>query len=157
MTRANEAFHELYHEITGRRPEPNAAEILGADPSLRGACVAGPARAACVETTTLAAAELLCAWGTKPGLSTVDGQHAALSFGSERWLRVNGAPPGDVWAELSGDHRAADGWVRLHCNYPHHARAVCRALAVPPDRAAVAEAVSLRPALEIEEGVLAAG
>lgn len=87
----------------------------------------------------------------------MDGRIAALAFGSERWLRIGGAPPAAAWAELSGDYRAADGWVRLHCNYPQHARAACRALSVPADRTAVAEAVSLRPALEIEEGVLAAG
>ncbi len=28
---------------------------------------------------------------------------------------------GAGWADLSGDYRAADGWVRLHCNYPQHA------------------------------------
>ncbi|HEX4724336.1 MAG TPA: CoA transferase [Pseudonocardiaceae bacterium] len=157
MTTANDVFRALYQEIAGRGPEPDEAEILGADPALPGEFLVGPAAAACVATTTLSAAELLQARGTKPGQVTVDGRHAALAFGSERWLRVGDRPPADVWAELSGDYRAADGWVRLHCNYPQHARAACRALSVPADRAAVAAAVSLRPAIEIEEGVLAAG
>lgn len=155
MGKANEVFRDLYHEVAGR--EPDDGVIIGDPPALPGGFLVGPAAAACVATTTLAATDLLRARGTEPGPVTVDARAAAMAFGTERWLRVNGAPAGEVWAELSGAYPAADGWVRLHCNYPHHALAACRALSVPADRAAVAEAVSLRPALEIEEGVLAAG
>jgi crotonobetainyl-CoA:carnitine CoA-transferase CaiB-like acyl-CoA transferase len=155
MGKANEVFRDLYRDVAGRGPDDRV--IIGDPPALPGGFLVGPAAAACVATTTLAAADLLRARGTEPGPATVDARAAAIAFGTERWLRVNGAPAGEVWAELSGAYPAADGWVRLHCNYPHHARAACRALSVPADRAAVAEAVSLRPALEIEEGVLAAG
>lgn len=55
-------------------------------------------------------------------------------------------------APLSGDYRAADGWVKLHCNYPHHEAAVC---AVLGDDVA-AEVVRL-PAVSVAEAVLAAG
>jgi crotonobetainyl-CoA:carnitine CoA-transferase CaiB-like acyl-CoA transferase len=155
MGKANEVFRDLYQQVAGR--EPDGGVILGDAPALPGGFLIGPAAAACVATTNLAAADLLRAKGSEPGPVTVDARAAALAFGTERWLRVNGEPPGEVWAELSGDYPAADGWVRLHCNYPLHARAACRALSVPADRDAVAEAISLRSALEIEEGVLAAG
>ncbi|GAB3877475.1 hypothetical protein GCM10029964_026640 [Kibdelosporangium lantanae] len=50
-----------------------------------------------------------------------------------------------------------DGWVRLHCNYPHHLAAVTTALGTSVDRDEVAAAVARRPALEVEEAVVAAG
>lgn len=157
MPGSNDVLAGLYELVAGRRPAAGEVVFQGDDVSLPGPFRVAPAAAACVATATLAAADLLRARGIEPGLSTVDSRAAALAFGSERWLRIDDTPPAGVWAELSGDYRAADGWVRLHCNYPHHARAAARALSVPPDRDAVAEAVSLRRALEIEEGVLAAG
>jgi len=157
MRGSTDVFAEVYEGIAGRRPDPDEVRFESGVPSLPGPFLVGPAAAACVAAATLCAADLLRARGTESGPVTVDGRHAALAFGSERWLRVDGVPSTDVWAELSGDYQAADGWVRLHCNYPQHARAACRALSVPADKAAVAEAVSLRAALEIEEGVLAAG
>lgn len=150
-------FADLYQQVAGRRPDPAEAVVVGDDPFLPGRFRVTAAAAACVATTTVAAAELFRARGGDPGRVTVQARHAAVGFGSEGLLRVDGRPAGAGWADLSGDYRAVDGWVRLHCNYPLHAEAACRALAVPPDRAAVAEAVSLRPAVEIEESVIAAG
>jgi crotonobetainyl-CoA:carnitine CoA-transferase CaiB-like acyl-CoA transferase len=148
---------DLHQQVAGRRPDPAEVAVVGGDPLLPGRFRVDAAAIACVGTATLAAAELYRARGGDPGRVTVDARHAALAFATERWLRVDGRVPGAIWAELSGDYRAADGWVRLHCNYERHARAACAALAVPADRTAVTEAVSSRRALEIEEGVLAAG
>ncbi|GAA3038486.1 CoA-transferase family III [Actinokineospora globicatena] len=119
--------------------------------------VAGPYRVAhlaarCVGLVTTAAADLLRDRGTDPGEVSVDLRHAAESFRSERHLLVNGAPVGDLWAPLSGDYRAADGWLRLHCNYPHHEAAVRSVLGDD-----VAVAVARRPATEVVDAVLAAG
>lgn len=149
-----DVFADLYQQVAGSRPD---ATITGDDPLLPGRFRVAAAAAACVGTTTLAAAELMRARGGDPGPVTVDARHAAVAFGSEGLLRVDGGPSGAGWADLSGVYRASDGWIRLHCNYPPHAKAACRALAVPQDKAAVTEAVALRPALEIEEGVIAAG
>src|SRR5690606_29361192 len=43
----------------------------------------------------------------------------AAGFAAFDHLRVDGEPV-EAWAELSGFVRAADGWVRLHGNFPHH-------------------------------------
>lgn len=80
---------------------------------------------------------------------------AAASFDSIRRLRVNGAPP-DIWAPMSGFHRAGDGWVRLHANYPHHAQALLAGLGIT-DASRLGDAVLERAALDVEDQVRAAG
>ncbi|TVT06368.1 CoA transferase [Amycolatopsis bartoniae] len=111
------------------------------------------AAAQSVAAATLAAAELVRLKGIDPGEVSVDRRHAAAVFRSERYVRVDGEPPAALWEPLSGDYRAADGWVRLHCNYPHHAEAACRALGTRD----LAAAVATRTAWDVQEAVVAAG
>ncbi|NJC72108.1 carnitine dehydratase [Planosporangium thailandense] len=135
---------------------PGALEISGDAPVLASAYQVDAAAAAAVAATTLTAGRLWHARGGPAPRAYVDVRHAALAFRSERYLRIDGeAPP--VWADLSGDYRAADGWVRLHANYPAHRDAIVRALDVPAERARVAEAVAGRAAAAVEEAVAAAG
>jgi crotonobetainyl-CoA:carnitine CoA-transferase CaiB-like acyl-CoA transferase len=117
----------------------------------------GSAAAACVQTATEAAAELFHVRGGDPGPVSVDVRHAAAAFRSERYLRVDGKPFDAIEDPLTGNYRAADGWVRLHCNYPHHLAAVATALGTSVDQAEVAAAVAGRSALDVEEAVVAAG
>lgn len=88
----------------------------------------------------------------------IDGDRVATAFSSERWLRVDGAAP-DVWAPLSGFRRAADGWVRTHANFPHHAAALRRALGLPPNARGelVDRAIAERAAADVEAAVTSAG
>ncbi|WP_235926023.1 CoA transferase [Actinokineospora pegani] len=101
---------------------------------------------------TEAAAAVLAERGTTPGPVSVDPLHALESFRSERHLLADGAPVGELWAPLSGNYRTADGWVRLHCNYPHH-EAAARGL-YGDDLAPV---LATLPAEQVEWDVLAAG
>jgi len=111
---------------------------------------------AAVAATTVTAGRLWRLRGGPPPRAHVDVRHAALAFRSERYLRIGGqAPP--MWADPSGDYRAADGWVRLHANYPAHRDAVLHALGVPDDRDRVAAAVRGRTALAVEDAVVSAG
>lgn len=57
----------------------------------------------------------------------VDPVRVAVAYRSDRYLIVDGAPP-PVWSPLSGFWRSADGWIRTHGNYPHHADALRRGL-----------------------------
>ncbi len=87
-------------------------------------------------------------------LSTRD---AEVAFCSEQYLRANGEAPA-AWAPLSGDYLAKDGrYVRLHCNFPHHAAAAARALGCDESKDAFVHAVAQLPGLEVEEAVVAAG
>jgi crotonobetainyl-CoA:carnitine CoA-transferase CaiB-like acyl-CoA transferase len=86
----------------------------------------------------------------------LDTREAAAAFKSEAYVRVDGKAPGDLWASLSGDYRAGDGrWIRLHCNFEHHAQAALRTLGAKNDRAAVERAVAKWNAVELEEAVIA--
>lgn len=61
-------------------------------------------------------------------------------------------PP--LWDAVAGDYRAADGWIRLHTNAPHHRDAALAVLGVAADRAAVARAVARWRADELEAAVV---
>lgn len=148
---------ELWAELTGRRPDADAIAISGREDVLPGRFRVAAAAGACVGVTTHAAAELLRRRGIPVGGVSAELRHAAAAFQSERLLRVDGGPAGDVWSPLSGDYRAADGWVRLHCNYPHHEAAVCRAMVVRHDRAELADAVAAATSWQVQEDVVAAG
>src|SRR4051794_20754757 len=76
----------------------------------------------------------------------VDPVHAAVAFRSERHLRINGEAPA-FWDPLTGDYRAADGVVRLHCNYPAHRAAAQTVLPT----------LAQRRAVDVETAVHAAG
>lgn len=150
----NDAVAAVFGELGA--PVPGPLEVTGDGPVLASAYQVDVASAAAVAATTLAAGRLWRARGGPAPRARVDVRHAALAFRSERYLRIDGEAPA-VWADLSGDYRAADGWVRLHANYPAHRDAILRALDVPDDRERVAAAVAARPAVDVEDAVVAAG
>lgn len=95
--------------------------------------------------------------GVRAEAVALDTRAAAIAFRSERYLRIDGKARPD-WAPLSGDYQAGDErWVRLHCNFPHHAQAALRALHCEDSKEAVTQAVRARAAIEIEESVLEQG
>jgi crotonobetainyl-CoA:carnitine CoA-transferase CaiB-like acyl-CoA transferase len=143
----------LWKDVTGTDLGP--VTFTGDDHPLPGPYRVGDAAAACVAATTLAAAELVRERGGHPKPVEVHIGHAAEAFRSEAHLSVAGEEPGALWASLSGNYEAADGWVRLHANYPHHAEAILRALGTDAD--GVRAAVAARTAVEVEDAVLAAG
>nr|WP_225312197.1 CoA transferase [Microbispora cellulosiformans] len=96
--------------------------------------------------------------GSRDPEVAIDVRHAAVAFQSERHFRTDGKAM-DVWAALSGDYPASDGWVRLHCNFDHHRDAALRALGLAPGsgREAVERACAGRAAVEVEEAVVREG
>ena len=92
--------------------------------------------------------------GRRAGIS-FDSAGVAAAFASFAHLRINNQPI-QGFAPLSGFRRTADGWVRLHANYPHHEAALRAALEVRgPEQ--VDAAVRSRTAAEVEEAVTARG
>lgn len=84
-----------------------------------------PSRLATAELAWASVASVLFSVGIDK--SALDPDRIALSYRSDRFLRVDGVTP-DVWSPYSGFWPAADGWIRTHGNYPHHAAALLGAL-----------------------------
>jgi crotonobetainyl-CoA:carnitine CoA-transferase CaiB-like acyl-CoA transferase len=125
-------------------------ELTGADPILPSSFAVGTAAQASIAASTLAAAEVWRLRGGAPQAVRVDMRHAAVEFRSERHLRINGELPADPWDKIAGLYRCADGWVRLHTNFPHHRDGVLDILGCAYERAAVAAALSNWQAEEFE-------
>lgn len=102
-------------------------------------------------------ASLLAATDRPVGIDT---RNVAVALRSERYLRRDGASPGNPFDPLSAFHRTSDGWIRLHANYAWHREAALAVLgcAEPDVPAAIAErgAVELETALHEADGVAAA-
>ncbi|GAA1622006.1 CoA transferase [Georgenia ruanii] len=161
-------------EPTAQWPELSSAPALRSDDAAAVVTVTGPRRiwggpldvealaVGSVREAARATAALADRRGVPHRLS-LDSRHVAAAFDDFRHLRVAGRAP-EAWAPLSTFYPAADGWVRVHANYPHHRRALLAALGVPADqaddgaaRAAVAAAVAALPAHTVETRVRAAG
>ena len=69
-------------------------------------------------------------------------RHAAVEFRSERYMRIDGKPPGPVWDKIAGVYRTGDGrMVRLHTNFPHHRDGILKLLGCDYTREAVQAAL----------------
>ncbi|HYH29401.1 MAG TPA: CoA transferase [Pseudonocardia sp.] len=85
----------------------------------------------------------------------VDTRALAVALRSERYVRLGGRPLGSPFDPLSAFHRTADGWLRLHANYPWHRAAALRVLGCA--EADVPAAIAERDALELEAALHDAG
>jgi crotonobetainyl-CoA:carnitine CoA-transferase CaiB-like acyl-CoA transferase len=80
---------------------------------------------------------------------------ASLWFGTS--LQPIGWQTPPVWDPIAGDYQAADGWIRLHTNAPHHRQAALSVLGTEADREVVAAAVRTWSAEALETAVVAQG
>lgn len=105
-----------------------------------------------------AAAAIAVAGLAAGGEVVVDRPLADAWFGPA--LRPVGWELPSPWDDLAGDYRAADGWVRIHTNAPHHRLAAILALEVGEggdERGRITATVTEMTALEVEEAVLDCG
>ncbi|OCX65440.1 acyl-CoA transferase [Thioclava sp. SK-1] len=86
---------------------------------------------------------------------TLDRRLALMWFSTT--LRPQGWDLPSLWDPIAGNYRAADGWVRLHTNAPHHRDAALGVLGCPAEREATAAAVRDWAKDALEESVVAAG
>jgi hypothetical protein len=91
------------------------------------------------------------------GRVALDTRRLAVAVRSERYLRRDGASPGAPFDPLSAFHRATDGWVRLHANYPWHRAAALRVLGCADDLDSVRRAIAGWAAVELETALHEAG
>lgn len=111
--------------------------------------------AASIAAAGLAATGLIARrHGQRPPL-LVDRRLASFWFGLS--LRPEGWTLPPAWDPIAGDYQAADGWIRLHTNAPHHRAAALAVLGVPVDKDQVARAVAGWTRNELEAAVVAQG
>jgi hypothetical protein len=143
----------------GGLPEAAAREvtIAGTDPVLATRFRVGAAGAAAIAAAAVAAAELWSLRSREPRQPiAIDLRHASAALRSGRYLRIDGAPPKDVFDRLSGFHATRDGRsVFLHCNFPHHRQAALTVLGLAANatRDAVAAAVRGWDGLSLEDAI----
>lgn len=110
---------------------------------------------AAVAIAGLALAEWTEARSGKLAAVTVDRRLASLWFGFSIAPQGWELPP--AWDPVAGDYLAADGWIRLHTNAPHHRAAALKVLGTRADRAAAARAVARWRADDLETAIVAEG
>ena len=135
-----------------------SVDLTGTEPALPSSFAMGTAAQASIAASALAAAEL---WRLRTGRRQrvgVNMRNAAIEFRSERYLRVDGKPPPELWDKIAGLYHCGDGsWVRLHTNFPHHRDGVLRLLGCAHDRAAVQRALERWEAAAFETAAAEAG
>ena len=148
----------LWRALGGEDARLDALHFSGPSGGLPSRFHVSELASATIGVATLAAAELWAA-RRKDALRTVsvDRRLAGAAFRCERLQQPVGWTLPAGWDPIAGDYETADGWIRLHTNYPYHREAVTRVLGVPADKQRVAAAVKSWNANELESAVVDAG
>jgi crotonobetainyl-CoA:carnitine CoA-transferase CaiB-like acyl-CoA transferase len=88
---------------------------------------------------------------------SLSAEHVAVAARSERYARRIGSDAGAAMAPLSRFWKAADGWVRLHANYPWHLRRALDVLGCEDHPDQVGQAIAARTTADLEDSFAAAG
>lgn len=139
-------LRQVWAELGGDPAAPDGLAVTGPPAVLRSTFDVTGAGVAAV------GASLLAATDHPVGLDT---RALAIALRSERYVLRSGASLGAPFDPLSAFHRTADGWLRLHANYPWHRAAALRVLGC--SEAQVPSAIAERTGVELEAAVHAAG
>jgi crotonobetainyl-CoA:carnitine CoA-transferase CaiB-like acyl-CoA transferase len=135
MQTPREILADLWTLAGGDPSALNAVTLTGEEPQLPSSFRLAAAAQVSLAAAGLAAAQI---WKLRSGQSqqvVVDMQHAVVECRSERYLRVDGKPPGPAWDAIAGIYKTRDQrFVRLHTNFRHHRDAVCKVLNCKPER-----------------------
>jgi len=94
---------------------------------------------------------------TAPRRAAVRVDRRLVSYWAGRSIKPEGWSVPPLWGGIAGDYLAADGWIKLHTNSPHHRKAALAALGVADDKETVRAAVARWHADELEAAILAQG
>jgi crotonobetainyl-CoA:carnitine CoA-transferase CaiB-like acyl-CoA transferase len=142
MQTPREILADLWTLAGGDAAALDDVTLTGEEPQLPSSFRVGASAQAGIAAAGLAAAQI---WKLRSGQSqnvAVDMRHAVIECRSERYLRVDGKPPGPTWDAIAGVYKTRDQrFVRLHTNFRHHRDAVCKVLNCEPEREAVQAAL----------------
>ncbi|VVE87067.1 CAIB/BAIF family CoA transferase [Pandoraea bronchicola] len=159
-------LHEMRLAIAGHNTSPLNAPInltISGNGALPCAFPYTDFATASIASATLAIAGLAAGPAGEYGLAdnaaipAVNVDRRLASFWFQTSLRAQGWASPPMWDPIAGDYRAADGWIRLHTNAPHHRAAALSVLGVDADRDAVARVVATWQADALETAVVAQG
>ena len=88
---------------------------------------------------------------------SLSAEHVAVAARSERYARRAGSDAGAQMAPLSRFFKTADGWVRLHANYPWHLRRALDVLGCQDHPGQAGQAIAARTTADLEDSFAAAG
>ena len=135
MQSPGEILADLWTLAGGDLAALNAVTLTGQEPQLPSSFRVAAAAQASIAAAGLAAAQLWKLRSGQPQDVAVDMRHAVVECRSERYLRVDGKPPGPTWDAIAGIYKTRDQrFVRLHTNFPHPRAAVCKVLNCRPER-----------------------
>ena len=109
MSEPQVALRHIWHVAGCEAGALGRVRLGGEESTLPGTFKVGTAAVASIAAGGLAAAEL---WRLRTGMGqtvSVETRTAATAFRSERYLRVDGRPAGELWSGISGFYRAGDG------------------------------------------------
>jgi crotonobetainyl-CoA:carnitine CoA-transferase CaiB-like acyl-CoA transferase len=153
-TQAEVFLRDIWASLGGDTAMPLSVSFAG-DGDLPSAFAVSDLAAGCVAAAGLTVAELIAIRGAGRPAVQVDRRLASFWFGMT--LRPLGWSTPPPWDPIAGDYAAADGWIRLHTNAPHHREAALAVLATPADKDAVAAAVSRWRIDDLEAAVVHRG
>src|SRR5450631_4147580 len=158
MQSPREILADLWARAGGDAAALETVTLAGEEPQLPSSFRVAAAAQASIAAAGLAAAQI---WKLRSGQSqdvTVDMRHAVVECRSERYLRVDGKPPGPAWDAIAGIYKTRDQrFVRLHTNFRHHRDAVCKVLNCKPEREDVQAALMQWDGEAFETAAYAAG
>jgi crotonobetainyl-CoA:carnitine CoA-transferase CaiB-like acyl-CoA transferase len=135
MQTPREILADLWSLAGGDPFELNAVTLTGKEPQLPSSFRVAAAAQTSIAAAGLAAAQIWKLRSGQPQQIAVDMQHAVVECRSERYLRVDGKPPGPAWDAIAGIYKTRDRrFLRLHTNFRHHRDAVCKVLNCRPER-----------------------
>ncbi len=161
--RTAELLESAWSALGGQPDLLDRVQVTGnEDGLLPSALPALPAMVAAVCCSTLAAAALdSVRTGTPVATVRVAPEHVAVAARSERYARAGAGGAPELFAPLSRFYQTADGWLRLHANYPWHRERALRVLGLAGhmdiDPRDVAAAVRHRRGVEVEDALAEAG
>ena len=147
------ALAAIWAAVGGAPDFLDRIDIVG-DGALDSAFAVSDLAAASVGAACLALAEFVGAHHGGVPEASVDRRLASFWFA--RSIRPHGWQMAAPWDAIAGDYQAADSWIRLHTNAPHHRAAALAVLGVPEDRERVTRAVSGWKADALETAIVEA-
>lgn len=142
---------QIYTALDESGSTPPRAALVETSPATLASCFAVSELA--IASIQAAAQEL----AALEGESAVSVDHRLALLWFSMTLRPEGWKLPSAWDAVAGDYRAADGWIRLHTNAPHHRDAALGVLGCPPERETVAAVVRGWAKDALEDAVVSAG